>query len=321
MKMIDTKPNAESLFTGFGTRMFGFGLDLLFVTILAIFVVENFLVAIDPRVAGHTYLLIAMFLYFAASWASPMRATPVQFAFGMRVVDKAGDRLSLSRAALRSIALVGLFSTFWLVGLSSIPYLGDLRVVAIVSYALVFLAAVTPNRQAAHDLLARSIVVNRVVLGSSDQRDRLREHVADNRKRRRPSLNKMVVDAFLIGVWVFVFSLFIVGKHDRNLRSRIDYAVCEASALKVGVEGYYDEYQKWPAKDAAIGVSTKGEYPDGGYYELEEDGVIRIRFEVRPELKNGSIVFSPEIQDGNVTWACRAEGQIAQKYLPANCRD
>lgn len=188
-------------------------------------------------------------------------------------------------------------------------------------YALVFLAAVTPNRQAAHDLLARSLVVNRIALNSSEQRDRLREHVADNRKRRRPSVIRMVVDAFLLGVPVFVLWNITMVKHDRDMRFRIGYAAEAASALKIGVEVYYDEYQEWPAKDAALGVSTRGEYPDGGYYELEEDGVIRIRFEVRPELKNGSIVLSPELQDGNMTWACRAEGHIAQIYWMPACRD
>ena len=41
--------------------------------------------------------------------------------------------------------------------------------------------------------------------------------------------------------------------------------------------------------------AAKQDYPDGGYYELEEDGVIRIRFTVKPELKKGSIILSPRL--------------------------
>ncbi len=52
--------------------------------------------------------LAGALLYFVVFWASPMRATPVQFLLGARVVDKAGNKLGLARALVRSVLLTGL---------------------------------------------------------------------------------------------------------------------------------------------------------------------------------------------------------------------
>ncbi len=75
--------------------------------------------------------------------------------------------------------------------LFKIPVNPYLAVVALAGFALLFLAAITPNRQAAHDLLAHSLVVNRKALKSPEHRELLRAHVADNspssRAKRRPS--------------------------------------------------------------------------------------------------------------------------------------
>ena len=56
--------------------------------------------------AGRYVSLVLAMLYYTLSWASPMRATPIQFLFQMRVVDLKGERLSVAMAALRSLLLV-----------------------------------------------------------------------------------------------------------------------------------------------------------------------------------------------------------------------
>jgi uncharacterized RDD family membrane protein YckC len=291
---------------------------------LAKAVQEQLLPAIGLGFTDHRpIVLVVMFLYFAACWVSPLRATPVQFLFGMRVVDAAGETLSLARAALRSAGLVGLFAVVFL--LFKIPVNPYLAVVALAGYALLFLAAVTPNRQAAHDFLAHSLVVNRTALKTPERRDQLREHVADNdpdsRSERRPSAIRMVVDACVLGVPVFILFNVALMQYDRDLIYRTGYAVAKLQGLKTGIEIYHQEFSRWPDHDSDLGIETRADYPDGGYYELEDAGVIRVRFTVIPDLVKGSIVLSPQVQDEGYTWVCRSEGGIARNHLPAPCRD
>ncbi len=68
-------------------------------------------------------------------------------------------------------------------------------------------------------------------------------------------------------------------------------------------------------------MSLRENTEPGGYYELEDDGVIRIRFTVKPELMKGSIVLSPIAGADGITWECHADGGLARKYMIAACRD
>ncbi len=322
--MTDAKTNARILFAEFAVRLFVLGLDLFVLLFLVNNGLEALLLFLDQSFLDRWSVMLILFaLYFAVSWMSPLRATPIQFLFGMRVIDVQGETLHPGRAILRALVLVSLIgATFQLFQTPFKPYL---TVVALVGYVLVLPALITPNRQAAHDLLAHSIVVNRKALNSPEHKAQLLEHVSDKDPAtfsyRRPSIYRMVVDAFVLLVPVVVFLTGSLAANDRNMRSRIAYAYEETRELRLGIEMHYEDYGLWPDKDEEIYVERRGEYPEGGYYELEDDGVIRIRFEVRPELTDGSIVLRPGLSNDEIEWQCRAEGNIHQKYLPAHCRD
>jgi hypothetical protein len=91
--------------------------------------------------------------------------------------------------------------------------------------------------------------------------------------------------------------------------------------LKAAVQEYYLDVGRWPTNNREVGAATRVEFPDGGYYELEDDGVIRIRFTVKPELMQGSIVLSPTVGEDGVTWECRTDGGLEKKYMIAACRN
>ena len=316
--------DANPLFAEFGVRMAGVGLDLFIAVFIAEVVPVNVIEAIGLTVTDHRPINLAVFLlYCSVFWSSPLRATPAQLLFGMRVVDEMGERLSLGRAVVRGVLLIGLIAAaMTIIGIPSTPYLG---VVALVGYPLLFLAALTPNRQAGHDLLVHSLVVNKIALKSRERLAQLREHVSDSdpvsRKQRRPSVKSIVENMIVLVIPVIVLLVFAQVGHDMNLRSRIGYAVGEVAMLKFAVEEYYAYYTGWPTKESELGVATRVNYPDGGYYELEDDGVIRIRFTVKPALKKGSIVVSPTVEEDRITWECHADGDFAKKYLIAGCRE
>jgi len=313
---IPSNPDAKKLFAEFGVRMAAVALDLF----IPVFVANTIgLTIIDQQATA----LAVPLLYFSLFWSSPMRATPVQYLFGMRVVDERGETLSLRRAILRGVILIGLsFAAMMVVSVPSTPYFGA---AALAGYAFLFLAALTPNRQAGHDLLARTIVVNKIALNSPEHLTQLREHVSGSdpvsRKQRRPSVLSIVGNLIVLGIPMFaIHSMYKIG-YDRELQVRTGYALSAVFELQTAVEEFYTERIRWPASDSALGAATKGHYPDGGYYELEDHGVIRIHFTVNPDLMKGSIVLNPSLEDDVIVWKCRSDGDIARSHLPDACRE
>ena len=182
-------PDIKRLFADFGIRLAGAVLDL-FIALLAVYApLMNVIGAIGLTIADGRLIALAVFLlYLSMFWSSPLRATPAQLLLGIRVVDELGWRLSLGRAVVRSILSIGILSAALTLSLTpSMPYFG---IVALAGFALFFLAAVTPNRQAGHDLIARSIVVNRTALKSPETRAQLSDHVSSGApisgNKRRP---------------------------------------------------------------------------------------------------------------------------------------
>jgi len=148
--------DAKTLFAYFGVRMAGVALDSFIAMYIALGLNVYVFEPIGLAVADNRpIILVVLLLYFSVSWSSPLRATPAQLLLGMRVVDEKGEKLSLGRAILRSILLIGLIvAAMTLFKIESNIYL---VAIALVGYALLFLAALTPNRQAGHDFLAHSI--------------------------------------------------------------------------------------------------------------------------------------------------------------------
>ncbi len=302
--------------------------DVLIAVVLMQAVPARIMEAIDPEISDFQEPYIAVLvLYFAAFWASPMRATPAQFLLGVRVVNESGNTLSLGRAIVRSALLIGL--TVAAMMLFTFPTTVSLGIVSLLAYVLLFLAALTPNRQAAHDLLVHSLVVRADALQSSELRTYLNELASDDiptsGKRRWSSVinnaSDVLSSALMVGIPVIVMYTAFQVTHMRDMRYRTIYAVNAVEGLQNAVCEYYEENSRLPANATELGTGSRTGYPDGGYYELEEDGVIRIRFTVKPELKKGSIVLSPRLVDERITWQCRSEGDFATEYLRSSCRE
>lgn len=311
------------MFAEFGVRMAAVGFDFFIVLFLTEYVHTYILDPIGLGSVDNRFLVHAvLFLYFTAFWASPLRATPVQLLFAMRVVDEFGDKLSLAYAALRSAALTALIVAIYF--LFNIPVNPLLAIFAVAALVVVFLAAITPNRQAGHDLLARSVVVNKMAINSPARLNQLLEHTSDRDaatlKQRRPTIVRMIMDLIVFAGPIVVLTIAAGAMNDRDMYYRTSYALNGVTYLKNAIEEFYLYAERWPTNEQELGAATRGDYPDGGYYELEDKGVIRIHFTIMPQLTKGTIVLKPVVDNNGFTWTCHAEGDIAQSHLPSACR-
>ncbi len=188
--------NSDNPFADFEARVVVIMIEYVALLILTA-PIQRYVLELFGGLAPHgryVSLVLAM-LYFTLSWASPMRATPIQFLFKMRVVDLKGERLSVGMAALRSLLLIA--AVFAAMTLFRIPENPMFALLAFPVIALLFIAALTPNRQSAYDYLVRSIVVKKFAVKSPEDRDRLSKLVADKASRnRRESITEVFASNF-----------------------------------------------------------------------------------------------------------------------------
>lgn len=316
--------DASSVFVRFDERMVCVVIDLVVAILLASVIYEKLIAVIDPTVVDARPTIVIFFLlYFSAFWATPLRATPAQLLFGQQVVDETGKRLTFARATARALLLTGLVvASMMISGAASSPYLA---VGASSAYVVLFLAALTPRRQAGHDLLIRSLVVRGRGLAPSEHQEYLANLASlagpEARKEAGPSIGSIIGAAFVMGVSVFILLTFSQLQFGRELRGRIGYAFNQTGELKAAVTEFYLDAGRPPADAAELGFGARVNYPDGGYYELEKGGVIRIHFTVMPDLMKGSLALYPTLKNGSIEWACRQDGTINGGHLPAVCRD
>lgn len=261
--------------------------------------------------------------YLTLSWWSPLSATPAQYLLRMRVVRLSGQPLGPGRAAARSLLLIG--GVVGAMTLFEVPKNPNYLLLAVPVMLVLFAGVFTPNRQSGHDYLVRSIVVMKDALETTEARAALRDYVACNDggllKLRRPTALEVTSAVVAVGLPVFGLYNVALSQFDRELRARMSYAYQETRELRVALQEVYLYEERWGSTAADLGTPTRVDYPDGGYYELEEDGSIRIQFTVIPKLKKVQLVITPDWNDGELDWQCRAEGEIAQAVLPSRCRD
>ncbi|MDX1482150.1 MAG: RDD family protein [Woeseiaceae bacterium] len=319
----ESRAGAARLFADFGVRIFVLWLDLMLLVAAGHLVTTRLLAGTGFSRDGVAVLLLLLSpLYFALSWISPLRATPLQFLFGMRVVDVHGNRLGLPRAVLRSLVLIAMLAStlVWFdVGSRSVAV-----ALAMAGCISALLAALTPNRQGAHDLVAASIVVNKRMLRSEKDWQHLEEIASRNdsaaRRAKRPTVPRMLVHAAAVAIAVFVTVNVAMLSRDKDLRAGAYHALNAVSPLRIAVAEFYRANDRWPDGDDDVGTDRRGDYPDGGYFELQDEGHIEIHFTESPELVRGHFELVPDDGESGIEWTCRVHGDIHRRYQPSICR-
>ena len=262
-------------------------------------------------------------LYFAGFWSSSLKATPAQLLFRLRVVDLGGNAVAFGKAALRALLVVGIFAGC--VAIVGAPRNELMYVFSFLATSLLLMAAITPRRQAAHDLLAGSIVVRSRAL--TDPRfqsilDGLSERIASQPKWFKwIRWGDLIQTTILIGGGAFFIYTTAAISYSRELRARTAYAIFEVTSLKPVVHSFYLEHERLPQTSAELDLARRNNYPDGGYYEMDADGRFNIHFEKLPELVRGTITLTPVVTDGDIEWRCESHGEWVPGHLPSMCRN
>jgi uncharacterized RDD family membrane protein YckC/Tfp pilus assembly major pilin PilA len=230
--------------------------------------------------------LAVMILYFALMHASAGQGTVGKRAFGVKVTGLDGERIGFLRALLRVPA-------FW--------------VSSLIFGIGLLMAAFTARKQALHDMLCGTLVVNR----------------AATPEEVRAGGDAMPVTG---GVWATIMLVGIVpvigilaaiaipAYHDYTIRAKVAEVMSATTPLRRQVEQAYGAGQPLPTGTQQIGT------PFASGAEITPQGHVVVTLAEQTVRGGGRIRHTPVITQGVVRWKCSGEA-VQPRYLPAMCRE
>ena len=282
------------IYAGFWRRFAAAWLDFILVYI-AMLVVAIPLVFLGDAFAAlaQIAMVVVFWLYFALQHSSARQATLGKRAFGIKVTDGSGERISFLRATGRY------FATWVSYILLAIGYL---------------MAAFTGKKQALHDMMANTVVV---------RSDATAEAVQSGGGTMK----------LTVGVWLVVLligpipmigilaAIAIPAYQDYLTRAQLTESVLEARNARTAVETYFAQNRALPAKLEDTGyrpgsphvASVRGRFT-GPTIEIRVEPTASVR-----AAKGGAVLLRSPAAPAPFEWTCSGDG-IPGKYLPASCR-
>jgi uncharacterized RDD family membrane protein YckC/Tfp pilus assembly major pilin PilA len=282
------------MYAGFWKRFAAASLDLM-ILIVPMFV-PGIVVALvtGPKsiatLAADLSTLGVLWLYFAIMESSSKQATLGKIAFGMRVVDLDGDRISFVRASARFFA----------------------KILSALSLAVGFLmAAVTRRKQALHDIVASCLVVN----VDATAGDVLRAGPAP--ARTAGGIVAIALAVVCIPLAAAGAAVAVPAYQDYTVRAKVNDAVQSGRGATTGVTAYMVRHKAPPRS-----LEDARAIPYSPYLReavITREGAIVLTLAVA-SLEGKRIMFVPIAQTPDkIVWTCTAE-DIAHRYLPRQCR-
>lgn len=234
---------------------------------------------------------VAIFwLYFAIMESSARRATLGKRAFGIRVTDLRGGRISFSQATSRFFA----------------------KLFSVVSLGLGFLmAGVTRRKQALHDMVSASLVLD---VGAAPS------HLG--RVGYAQPLGGGAMVALLIGALCVPLAAAgtlaaIPHYQDYVVRTRIEDVVASAHGMTAKVSAYMRRHEAAP--QSLVHANASESSPHVSSAAIERDGTLVLTLAIEP-LEGKRIAFVPSgASAGEIAWRC-VSAEVATRYLPPQCR-
>lgn len=281
MSLRDPAPAVVPTYAGFWRRVAANILDslvLIIPNVVVTFLLGNGTVALLVQLA-------VMVLYYAWMHSSAGQATLGKRAFRMKVTDLDGERIGFGRALLRVPA-------FWLSAL--MLGLGLL------------MAAFTRRKQALHDMMCGTLVVNRVATPEEVR-------AGGDTMPVTAGVWAMIVLVGIIPVTGMLAAIAIPAYHDYTIRAKVAEVLSAAGPLKQRVEEAFRNRRPLPAGPQQV----NSRFAAGA--EITPQG--HVVMTLAPEVvgSGGRIRQAPLVAGEGLQWKCSGEG-IEPKYLPAMCR-
>lgn len=249
----------------------------------------------EPSAFDGLFILLFLLVvpgYYAGFESSSWQATLGKRLLGIKVTDLDGQRIGFGRALARWLAASLSYLTF---------YIGFL------------MAALTDRKQALHDFIASTLVVDRWAY-------------TDTPERQQQRMSGLVIALLLVVAAIVPLSILaaiaIPAYHDYTVRAKTAEVLATTGPAKVAIAEFVigesscpQDWSELPvdAKPVSelIGEALVGEFDGGGC------GIQLSLATSAPQPLAGNNIYLT--LDGEaMTWTCSSD--VDSRYLPANCR-
>lgn len=139
-------------------------------------------------------------------------------------------------------------------------------------------------------------------------------------KQQGFTLIELMIVVAIIGI---LAAVAIPAYRDYTIRSQVSEGLSLAGGAKIAITEYVNEHGSMPASNADAALAPASEI--NGSYVSQVDvsgGTIEITYGNKANAQIGSdtLIVSTVTTSGYVGWECKP-GTIANKYLPASCRN
>ena len=141
------------------------------------------------------------------------------------------------------------------------------------------------------------------------------------KKQQGFTLIELMIVVAIIGI---LAAIAIPAYQDYTIRAQVSEGLNLAGGAKAAVSEFRMDRGTWPSDNTAAGLATQATQINGKYVSqvAVASGVITVTYggDAHAEIDTDTLTMSPIDQTGSVEWVC-SSGNIANKHLPAACRD
>jgi len=293
-------------FAGFWKRWLAYIIDgILFSSLffLAIFLMTGSLFNYSSSGEKEVMAIFGLFIFYFPAWwlyfalmeSSAFQGTLGKKIVGIKVTDINGQPINFGQATGRH------FSSL-LSGLSfDIGYL---------------LAAFTARKQALHDMIANTLVVNK-------RYDSVQIRVASENPGSGMSVGGIIGIIFLVlllPIGGIIAAVAIPAYQDYTIKTQVSEAIIDSQFVQNSITEHAADTGYWPTNFQQLGMTEQQLETEQYQLQLHTEGGYRLIFRKPKSIVDARIEFRAIlIESGDYEWRCTSD-DLKTTYLPINCR-